>query len=41
VQRQLLDQRVAQVGVVIHDQNFAGIGHVVKSSGAETPSAES
>ena len=27
VQRQLLHQRIAQIGVVIHDQDLAGIGH--------------
>jgi len=27
VQRQLLDQRVTQIVVVIHDQNLAGGGH--------------
>ena len=27
MQRQLLDQRVAQIGIVIHDQDLAGIGH--------------
>ncbi len=27
VQRQLLDQRLAQIGIVIHDQDLAGIGH--------------
>ncbi len=32
VQRQLLHQRVAQIGIVIHDQDLAGIGHRVQSS---------
>jgi hypothetical protein len=27
VQRQLLHQRVAQIGIVVHDQDLAGIGH--------------
>jgi hypothetical protein len=27
MQRQLLDQRVAQIGVVIHNQYLAGICH--------------
>ena len=27
VQRELLDQRLAQLGVVVHDQDFAGIRH--------------
>ena len=27
VQRQLLHQRVAQIGIVFHDQDLAGIGH--------------
>ena len=32
VQRQLLHQRIAQIGIVIHDQDLAGIGHGVQSS---------
>jgi hypothetical protein len=27
MQRKLLDQRLAQLGVVVHDQDFAGIRH--------------
>src|SRR5881409_3050591 len=27
VQRQLLDERLAHVGIVLHDENAAGIGH--------------
>jgi hypothetical protein len=27
VQRELLDQRLAQLGVVVHDQDLAGIRH--------------
>jgi hypothetical protein len=27
VQRQLLHQRIAQINIVIHDQDLAGIGH--------------
>ena len=34
VQRQLLDQRLAQIGVVIHDQDLAGVGHWTSSGGA-------
>ncbi|MEY9172903.1 hypothetical protein ABIF15_004135 [Bradyrhizobium elkanii] len=33
VQRQLLDQRIAQIGIVIHDQDLAGIGHRYNPSG--------
>jgi hypothetical protein len=40
----LFHQRIAQIGIVIHDQDLAGIGHGVESSwqpvGA-TPSARS
>jgi hypothetical protein len=32
MQRQLLDQRIAQIGIVIHDQDLAGIGHRIRSS---------
>jgi hypothetical protein len=28
----LLHQRIAQIGIVIHDQDLAGIGHGVQSS---------
>ena len=36
VQRQLLHQRIAQIGIVIHDQDLAGIGHgfILLGSGA-------
>jgi hypothetical protein len=27
MQRKLLDQRLSQLGVVVHDQDFAGIRH--------------
>jgi hypothetical protein len=27
MQRQLLHQRIAEIGIVIHDQDFASIGH--------------
>jgi hypothetical protein len=29
MQRKLLDQRFAQLGIIIHDQDFAGAGHSV------------
>jgi hypothetical protein len=34
VQRQLLHQRIAQIGIVIHDQDLAGIGHGYSPLGA-------
>ena len=45
VQRQLLHQRIAQIGIVIHDQDLAGIGHgynpLRRRVQAKAPSAES
>jgi hypothetical protein len=34
VQRQLLHQRIAQIGIVIHDQDLAGIRHGYNPLGA-------
>ena len=34
MQRQLLHQRIAQIGVVIYDQDLAGIGHGYSPLGA-------
>jgi hypothetical protein len=30
----LFNQRIAQIGIVIHDQDLAGVGHVYNPSGA-------
>ena len=38
VQRQLLHQRIAQIGIVIHDQDLAGIGHGYNPLGAAVAS---
>ena len=31
VKRQLLNKSVAQIGIVIHDEDLAGVGHCVQS----------
>lgn len=31
VKRQLLHQGIAQIGIVIHDQDLAGVGHCIQS----------
>jgi hypothetical protein len=31
MQRQLLHKSVAQIGIVIHDQDLAGVGHTIRS----------
>jgi hypothetical protein len=33
MQRQLLDQRIAQIVIVVHDQDFAGVGHLCNPPG--------
>ena len=39
VQRKLLDQRVAQLRVVVHDQNLAGIRHQERPKGCRRSAA--
>jgi hypothetical protein len=39
MQRKLLDQRLAQLGIIIHDQDFAGAGHSVEPLDRRRPGA--